>query len=56
MSSNSWANGLVKTLKDPASHIISSNLAVVINDKYPKAIHHYLILPLDEVASIFNVS
>ena len=56
MSANYWANGLIKTLKDPSNHIISSNLAVVISDKYPKAIHHYLVLPLEDIPSIFNVS
>lgn len=56
MSTNSWANGLIKTLKDPSNHIISSNLAVVISDKYPKAKHHYLVLPLEDIPSIFNVS
>ncbi|XP_075146042.1 LOW QUALITY PROTEIN: aprataxin [Haematobia irritans] len=56
MSSNSWANGLVQTLKNSKFHIISSNLAVVINDKYPKAKHHYLVLPLEEIHSIFNLN
>lgn len=56
MSSKSWANGLITTLKDPTTHIISSNLAAVINDKYPKAKHHYLVLPFEEIPSIFNVS
>lgn len=52
----SWANGLIKTLNDTSTHIISSNLAVVIKDKYPKAKHHYLVLPLEDIPSIFNVS
>ncbi|TMW53814.1 hypothetical protein DOY81_001099 [Sarcophaga bullata] len=56
MSANSWANGLIKTLKDPSNHIISSNLAVVISDKYRKAKHHYLVLPLEEIPSIFNLN
>ncbi|XP_065372176.1 aprataxin-like protein [Calliphora vicina] len=56
MSVNSWANGLVKTLKDPSTHIISSNLAVVISDKYPKAKHHYLVLPHEDIPSIFNLN
>lgn len=56
MSAPSWATGLIKTLKDPSTHIISSNLAVVIKDKYPKAKHHYLVLPLEDIPSIFNVS
>ncbi|XP_023300907.2 aprataxin-like protein [Lucilia cuprina] len=56
MANNSWATGLIKTLKDPSTHIISSNLAVVISDKYPKAQHHYLVLPHEDIPSIFNLT
>uniref|UniRef100_A0A1I8MHL3 Aprataxin C2HE/C2H2/C2HC zinc finger domain-containing protein n=1 Tax=Musca domestica TaxID=7370 RepID=A0A1I8MHL3_MUSDO len=56
MATNSWANGLVKTLKDPTTHIISSNLAAVIQDKYAKAKHHYLVLPFEDIPSIFNLT
>lgn len=35
--------------------VIKSNLAVVIKDKYPKAKHHFLVLPLENIPSIFKV-
>ncbi|XP_073819657.1 aprataxin [Musca autumnalis] len=51
-----WANGLVNTLKDPSTHIISSSTAVVIRDKYAKSKHHYLVMPFDDIPSIFNLT
>ncbi|XP_061398069.1 aprataxin-like protein [Musca vetustissima] len=56
MATYSWANGLVKTLKDPTTHIISNSLAAVIQDKYAKAKHHYLVLPFEDIPSIFNLT
>ncbi|KAM7363558.1 aprataxin [Cochliomyia hominivorax] len=56
MATYSWAHGLIKTITDPSTHIISSNLAVVIKDKYPKAKHHYLVLPREDIPSIFNLN
>lgn len=51
----SWQNGLIKTILDPSNILISTNEAVVIADKYPKARHHYLVLPKEDIASIFQV-
>lgn len=42
-------------MKDPNLVIIRSNLAVVMKDKFPKAKHHYLVLPLEDISSIFKV-
>lgn len=43
-------------MKDPSQTLIRSNLAVVIKDKFPKAKHHFLVLPLEDIPSIFKVS
>lgn len=51
----SWQTGLIKTILDPTNLIISTDVAVVIADKYPKARHHYLVLPKEDIASIFHV-
>lgn len=40
---------------DPSLHVISSETAVVIRDKYPKAKHHFLVLPKDDISSIFKL-
>ncbi|KAL7728432.1 hypothetical protein ACLKA6_005191 [Drosophila palustris] len=52
----SWQTGLIKTILDPKNLIISTDVAVVIADKYPKARHHYLVLPKEDIASIFQLS
>lgn len=52
----SWQTGLIKTILDPKNVFISTDVAVVIADKFPKARHHYLVLPKEDIASIFQVS
>ncbi|KAH8374846.1 hypothetical protein KR200_007415 [Drosophila serrata] len=52
----SWSNGLIKEILNPKNYIISSELGVVIADKFPKAQHHYLVLPLADIPSIFQVN
>lgn len=52
----SWQTGLIKTILDPKNLIISTDVAVVIADKFPKARHHYLVLPKEDIASIFQVN
>ncbi|KAH8311948.1 hypothetical protein KR044_008733 [Drosophila immigrans] len=52
----SWQTGLIKTILDPKNWIISTELAVVIADKYPKARHHYLVLPKEDIATIFQLN
>lgn len=51
----SWSSALIKDISKPENLIISSEIAVVIADKFPKAQHHYLVLPLDDIPSIFHV-
>jgi aprataxin len=43
-------------MKDPTLKVLSSDKAVVIKDKYPKAKHHFLVLPFDNIPSIYQVS
>ncbi|XP_033245830.1 aprataxin-like protein, partial [Drosophila miranda] len=43
-------------IADQANWIISSDVAIVIADKYPKAQHHYLVLPKAEISSVFNLT
>lgn len=58
MSKNrgNWALALIETMKDPLYQVISSETAVVIKDKYPKARFHFLILPYEDIPSVFHVS
>lgn len=54
--SKGWTAGLLYTIKDPNNHIISTKDAVVIHDKYPKAQHHYLVLPKLDIPDIFHLN
>lgn len=50
-----WSEGLLHTMRDPNSVVISTDKLVAIKDKYPKAQIHYLVLPYDNIPSIFHV-
>lgn len=50
-----WSNALVNSLNDPNVQFIATTDLVVIRDKYPKAKHHYLILPRADIPSIYHV-
>ncbi|XP_037922602.1 aprataxin-like protein isoform X2 [Hermetia illucens] len=52
---SSWNMGLVNSMHDPALLFISTDLGVVIRDKYPKARHHFLVLPKSDIPSIYHV-
>ncbi|XP_022215928.2 aprataxin-like protein [Drosophila obscura] len=51
-----WRLNLIKEIADQANWIISSDVGIVIADKYPKAQHHYLVLPKSEISSIFELT
>lgn len=51
-----WSDGLLKELGDSKTWIIFNKYAVVIRDKFPKAKFHYLVLPRENISSIFEVS
>lgn len=53
---NHWATALNQAINDLNVRIISSNYAVVIKDKFPKAKYHFLVLPFENIPSIFHVS
>lgn len=51
-----WTNNLLRELNDPTKWILWNNEIVVITDRYPKAKYHFLVLPRDNIQSIFDVS
>lgn len=53
--SGHWSHGLLTSMKDPASVVISAETVVAIKDKYPKAKLHYLVLPFENISSIYHV-
>lgn len=51
-----WSRGLVESMNDPDTIVKKTNNIVVINDKYPKAKLHYLVLPEDNINSIYKLN
>lgn len=51
-----WKDGLLVELERPENWLQWSNNVIVIPDRYPKAIYHFLVLPRQDIPSIFEVS
>ena len=51
-----WANGLLVAMEDPNLQIYTDNRVVVIRDKYPKALHHFLVLPKEKISNLKEVN
>ena len=47
-----WSQGLLSSMTDPDLVVHSNSHIVSIKDKYPKAKHHYLVLPKKKVANL----
>lgn len=52
---NHWSNGLLTSMRDPNLRIKEDDRIVVIKDKYPKARFHYLVLPKEDILTIWHV-
>ncbi|XP_011866128.1 PREDICTED: aprataxin isoform X2 [Vollenhovia emeryi] len=50
-----WSAGLLKSMEDPESKVEEDDQIIVIKDKYPKAQFHYLVLPKENILSIWKV-
>lgn len=51
-----WRNGLLETMKDPQHIVIKAEQLVVIKDKFPKAKHHFLVIPYDNIDDAFALT
>lgn len=51
-----WSLGLLDSMKDPTLKVIEDDSIVVIKDKYPKARFHYLVLPKENISTIWNIT
>ena len=47
-----WSKGLLASMEDPGMIVASDDRTVMIRDKYPKAKHHYLVLPREDISSM----
>uniref|UniRef100_A0A8C2LAR3 Aprataxin n=1 Tax=Cricetulus griseus TaxID=10029 RepID=A0A8C2LAR3_CRIGR len=51
-----WSQGLKISMKDPKMQVYKDDVVVVIKDKYPKARHHWLVLPWASISSLKAVT
>jgi len=47
-----WNHGLLASMNDPELKVLEKQDHVVIKDKYPKAEHHYLVLPVERIQNL----
>lgn len=47
-----WSMKLLDTMKDPSMIVKEDDKVVIIKDAYPKAKHHFLVLPRDSISSL----
>ncbi|XP_039614107.1 aprataxin isoform X1 [Polypterus senegalus] len=47
-----WSQGLKASMQDKNMQIYKDDTVVAINDKYPKAKYHWLVLPWESIASL----
>ncbi|KAH3814565.1 hypothetical protein DPMN_143067 [Dreissena polymorpha] len=47
-----WSQGLLTSMDDPELVVKSDDRAVIIKDKYPKAKHHFLVLPKETLPNL----
>ncbi|XP_026876247.2 aprataxin isoform X1 [Electrophorus electricus] len=51
-SAGHWSQGLKVSMQDPKMQVYKDEKVVVIKDKYPKARHHWLVLPWEFISSL----
>lgn len=51
-----WSLGLVESMEDPKLIYKETKNLVVIRDKYPKAKIHFLVLPREDISSIYKLN
>ena len=50
--SGHWSAQLLASMQDPGMVVQSDEMTVTIKDAYPKARHHYLVLPKENIANL----
>ena len=51
-----WSMKLLQSMEDPNMIVESDSLTVTIKDAFPKAKHHYLILPKESLSSLRSLT
>lgn len=52
---NAWSHGLIQAIHDPRNILIKNSQLVVIRDKFPKAKHHFLVIPFENIDTIYEL-
>jgi aprataxin len=52
---NAWQFELIRIMKDPKYKIIGTDSCLAVKDKFPKATHHFLVLPIEEIDTIYEL-
>ncbi|RUS74651.1 hypothetical protein EGW08_017584 [Elysia chlorotica] len=55
-NSSHWSQGLLASMNDANAVVHSDDTVVVIKDKYPKALFHFLVLPRQKISSLKSVT
>ncbi|ELT97774.1 hypothetical protein CAPTEDRAFT_132902 [Capitella teleta] len=50
--SGHWSQGLKASMDDPELVVEEDDRLVIIKDKYPKARHHFLVMPRESIANL----
>lgn len=50
-----WRLKLLETIRDPEYIVIKTEKIVAIKDKFPKAKHHFLVVPLDTIDTAIDL-
>ncbi|CAH1799026.1 unnamed protein product, partial [Owenia fusiformis] len=51
-----WSMGLKVSMEDPELQVKVDERIVIIKDKYPKAKHHFLVLPKENISSLKSLT
>ncbi len=54
--SNHWSQGLFRAMEDPELKVLDDEKVCVIKDKYPKATHHFLVLPKEHLSTLNDLT
>ena len=53
---NHWSQGLMAAMSDPDLQLFEDDRIVIINDRYPKARYHFLVLPREKIVDLTSVT
>ena len=53
---NHWSQGLLAAMSDPDLQLFEDDRIVIIKDRFPKARHHFLVLPREKIVDLASVT